>query len=94
MTEKNQFRLDTPITIESDVLRIDRIEADADGVTLHYRIGAIVANNFVMREYASVRVHKSSLSEEQELARLELIEAYDLVVSQAGLSSGTKEPEL
>lgn len=94
MSEKTQFRLNTPITVESDVLRIDRIEADSEGVTLHYKIGAIEAGNFVMREYASVRVPKSVLSADQELARKELIEAYDLVIAQAGLSEGIKEPEV
>ena len=94
---ERQFILTTPITIASDTIRIERVEADRDGLVFHYKIGVVDpgTGNFDARERASVRVDKSTLPNPINSARRDLIRAYDVLIAQAGLGSGTEvdEPE-
>lgn len=63
---ERQLRLTVPVTIASDVIRMERVEADRDGLILHYKLGVVDVNGrFTMRERAAVRVDKSALSTQQ-----------------------------
>lgn len=93
MAEK-QFILSTPITVASDTIRIDRVEADRDGVTIHYKIGVVDGNGrFQLREVASVRVAKEDLPAQENQARRDLIRAYGVLIAQAGLGAGLEGDE-
>lgn len=92
---ERQYTLTTPITIASDTIRIERVEADKDGLVIHYKIGVVdgVTGRFNVRERASVRADKSALPAAVNQARRDLIRAYDVLIAQAGLGTGVEGDE-